>query len=71
MYPDCNDCKNISITEYDQDKLDKSVDHICNHYNRRCFHGCHSPKEYHDFIHPCGECKRDDFTFFDRRTHNF
>jgi predicted nucleic-acid-binding Zn-ribbon protein len=35
---DCNKCKNINLTEKQQNELGTKEPHICKIYIRRCFH---------------------------------
>lgn len=67
MEIDCNRCKYITITEYEQ--TDKKEHHICLKYNIRIFHnivkafkGVHDDKLY-----PCIECKQDDYKYYSNR----
>jgi len=58
---DCNDCKNLSLTENDQ--IDKRQPHICKHYNKRVFHGA-SKAIHNPYIFPCKDCEIDNFEKF-------
>jgi len=68
MKIDCNSCKYINITEYEQ--TDKKEHHICLKYNIRIFHniftvyrrGIHDSKLY-----PCIECKKDNYKCYSNR----
>lgn len=55
----CNDCKNINITEEEQ--TNKKENHICLKYKKRLFHRSCVIKNYHKFIYPCEECNGKDF----------
>ena len=62
---DCNDCKNISITEAEQRKQGNHNLHICQYYRERCKHN--TMKRGAVFIYPCEECCCDKFKNFERR----
>lgn len=57
----CNNCKYLSVTEAEQNRLHKlgiEKVHICNKYGKRVFHM--SARKYHDLnIYPCQECKQE------------
>jgi hypothetical protein len=41
----CDECKNINITEAEQDKLKKqNIQHYCNKYKKPLLHGLNHPK---------------------------
>lgn len=60
-YIDCNDCKNVSLTEDDQ--MDNRQPHICMRYGVRVFHN--TSKTIHaSYLKPCMSCRLDDFREF-------
>ena len=62
--PNCDNCKNISITEARQHSEKSSASHICTKYRKRVFHRSTKPG-YHDMIFPCDECEKDNFSHFE------
>lgn len=62
---DCNDCKNISITEAEQRKIGNNNPHICLIYRKRCKHNIIKRDEM--FIYPCEECCCDNFSNYNKR----
>lgn len=65
---DCNECKNISITEAEQRENGNNIPHICQIYKKRCKHN--TIKRGEVFIYPCEECCCDKFKKFSRRCNN-
>lgn len=57
---DCNNCKNINITEIQQ--IDKAKDHICKIYNKRVLHNANT-KIHDSYIFPCIECKLENYKY--------
>lgn len=62
---DCNDCKNISITEAEQRTIGNNNPHICQIYGKRCKHNV--MKRGAVFIYPCEECCCDGFSNYIKR----
>ena len=62
---DCNDCKNISITEAEQMKQGNHNLHICQYYRERCKHN--TMKRDAEFIYPCSKCVSDNYSNFRSR----
>ncbi|MDP4147582.1 MAG: hypothetical protein Q8936_24465 [Bacillota bacterium] len=58
----CNECKNINLTEKDQ--IDKRIHHKCLKFNKRIFHRSQNPKIEHEYIYPYGKC---DGKYFEKR----
>ena len=55
---DCNNCKWINITEYEQE--DKSIPHKCKVYNERLYHFTCSAL-HDEYIYPCDKCVKDEY----------
>lgn len=52
---DCNDCKHLNITEYEQRNGSKKGNHVCEYYQQRVIH--RADRMNHDpFIYPCKQC---------------
>jgi len=49
--PFCNECRFLSITEKEQDKLKEKPDHICEKYDVKLVH-----LQFHPKILKCHEC---------------
>ena len=66
MLVDCNECKHISCTEWEQHQLKNLFGelppHICHKYNKRVFHNHNTfalrAKNHSSYIYPCEECLR-------------
>lgn len=54
----CNYCKNLNMTEEQQERLGTKEPHICLKYGRRVFHRANRPG-FHDMIYPCPECEQE------------
>lgn len=61
----CNECKNINITEEEQE-IDKNKCHKCNVYGNRLFHRS-TFNGYGPYIYPCNKCVEDKYISFERR----
>lgn len=57
----CNDCKNLNITEAQQAALYPNTSHVCMKYGIKLYHRSSRPKVEHNFIYPCIKCQGDDF----------
>lgn len=56
---DCNDCKNISITEERQRRMGNKYPHVCQVYGKRCFHKSIERNAW--YIFPCDNCIQDEY----------
>lgn len=58
----CNACKNINITEKEQQKQrGRHTSHACLKYDVNLFHRSSNPKILHSFVYPCDMCKGKSF----------
>jgi len=62
----CNDCRNVSCTEAEQEKAMGKPPHICREYKKRVFHGTNK-RGFHSCLHPCVDCIKDRFRKFESR----
>lgn len=62
----CNDCRNISCTEEEQEKAIGKLPHICREYKKQVFHNTNR-RGFHACIYPCDDCIRDRFRKFESR----
>lgn len=62
----CNDCRNVSCTEAEQEKAMEKPPHICREYKKRVFHGTNK-RGFHSCLHPCVDCIKDRFRKFESR----
>lgn len=62
----CNDCRNMSCTEAEQEKAMGKPPHICREYKKRVFHGTNK-RGFHSCLHPCVDCIKDRFRKFESR----
>lgn len=60
----CNDCGFINITEEEQ-KRDKTKNHICLKYNQKVIHRSCNSKIEHTYIYPCEQCNGKSFVKMD------
>ena len=65
----CNDCRNVSCTEAEQEKAMGKPPHICREYKKRVFHGTNK-RGFHSCLHPCVDCIKDRFRKFESRGEN-
>ena len=62
---DCNNCKNLNITEKQQ--ADKKEDYICLKYNNRVFHNSYTIREKTEKLYPCWNCWNDNYMNYEIR----
>lgn len=65
FFIDCNDCRNISLTEAAQNKQIIKGRHFCKIYRSECCHP--SLKGLDAQIRPCPECFRDSHRYFSNK----
>ncbi len=60
---DCNNCRHLSITEEEQNRLKARGErrlHICLKFRKAVFHRANT-KEHDSYIYPCTECAGNGF----------
>ena len=62
----CNDCRNVSCTEAEQEKTTGKPPHICREYKKQVFHGTNK-RGFHSYLRPCVDCRIDRFRKFESR----
>lgn len=68
---DCNNCKQLNLTEEEQRKRASqglpviNIPHICEKYNKRVYH-----RYANWFLYPCDNCVKDCFRYFVERRYN-
>ena len=55
---DCNNCKHLNITEFEQKQRGNHIPHICTKYNKRVLHRA-TNKIHNEYIYPCDECLKE------------
>lgn len=65
---DCNECKWLNITEYDQRNLAliglHMRPHICERYIERVVHKDNG-LDHHSYIYPCDKCVKDNYKHYE------
>lgn len=63
---DCNNCKNLNITEFEQRLLRPNKKHLCKYYNKRVIHRV-SKRKHSSYLYPCTQCENDNYKNFKDR----
>lgn len=62
---DCNNCKNISMTEQKQRELNCIMPHMCAKYYERIYHNSNSKETF--YLYPCKRCEQEWYINYEER----